>query len=105
MNTEKYTQEVNVIKERFDNDLQELGLRIRNEVVAPACKNHGLKFFSGNGTFFFAKGDITYSDSFTFNTDHLQHDPIGKALKPIIDLLNTEITHNDYLGFYVGQVR
>lgn len=57
MNTEKYTQEVNVIKERFDNDLQELGLRIRNEVVAPACKNHGLKFFSGNGTFFFAKGE------------------------------------------------
>lgn len=59
MDTKKYTKQVAVIKERFDNDLQELGLTIRNEVVAPACKDHGLKFFAGNGTFFFAKGDQT----------------------------------------------
>lgn len=97
---EKYTKQVAVIKERFDNDLQELGLLIRNEVVAPACKDHGLKFFSGNGTFFFAKGDTTYSD-----ISDLRDNAVGKALKPIIDLLNTEITHNDYLGFYVGDVR
>lgn len=104
MSTEKYTEQVTVIKERFDNDLQELGLRIRNEVVAPACKNHGLKFFSGNGTFFFAKGERTYSD--VLDPDFKSAPKaLREALEPIINLLNTEITHNDYLGFYVGDVR
>ncbi len=102
MNTEKYTQQVNVIKERFDNDLQELGLRIRNEVVAPACKNHRLKFFSGNGTFFFARGEETYSEVRDLER---ASKTLRETLEPIINLLNTEIVHNDYLGFYVGQVR
>jgi hypothetical protein len=101
---EKYSEQVEAIKQRFDNDLQELGERIRNEVVAPACKNHRLKFFAGNGTFFFSKGKKTYAD--VLDPD-FQSAPkaIRETLKPIIDLLNTEITHNDFLGYYVGDVR
>lgn len=101
---EKYSEQVKAIEERFYNDLQELGERIRNEVVAPACKNHRLKFLSGNGTFFFSNGKKTYGD---LGDADLESAPkkLREVLKPIIDLLNTEITHNDYLGYYVESVR
>lgn len=104
MSHEIYFKEFQVVKDRFDNDLQNLGLKIRNNVVLPACKKHGLQFYSGNGIFFFCKGNTIYQDvldpEFKSAPKKLYND-----LEPILNLLNTRITHDDYLGYYVGDVR
>lgn len=116
MNLDKYIKEAADIEDRFEDSLQELGLQIRNEVVLPACKKHGLKFLSGNGNFFFQRDKEVYADVLD-----LPDNEVGKAIRPILELLNqavtigtfltvsaspmfTEVTRHNHLGHYVGRV-
>ncbi len=108
----KYIKETEVIQQRYINDLNELGIKIRKEVVVPVCKKYGLTFLSGNGAFYFYKDHKGYKGDFYSYKPHrsetryeyewqLPKNAMGQELKPILDLLETELTRNDHLGYYV----
>lgn len=103
---ENYLNIIETLKEKFENELRILGLKIRNELVVPVCSKHGLKFFSGNKIFFFARGEEVYDNVSQLIAANSKADQnLQNDLKPILELLHTEISHNDYVGFYVGNVR
>ena len=92
----KYLDKLNDIQAKYDNDLQELGLCIRNEVIVPICKRHNYKFISGNGSYYFTEmddGNITLAKN---NDDMIS----------VFNLLNTTVDEDKdiTIGDYVGQV-
>jgi hypothetical protein len=113
-----YAAELERLLKTFDKQLEILAERIRTELVVPACKRHRLCFVSGNGTFFFRrKGTKNEYDALepTYgNSEDLEYDvppgyrPLSSAAKktlgPILDLLNQEISHGEYLGYLVSDV-
>ena len=100
MNLDKYIKEAADIEDRFEDSLQELGRRIRNEVVLPACKKHGLTYLCGNGSCYFIRGKEAYSDAF-----NLPDNKAGKEIRPILEMLDTQVSYGKYLGYYVASVR
>jgi hypothetical protein len=99
-----YQQRLDKLVQEFDRKVSDLAEEIRTEVIVPACKKWRMDFISGNGTFFFSKGDKTYSGGYGL-TDSSFGPKFEKEMVPIFELLNTEVTHNQVLGYYVGDVR
>ena len=95
----EYADALDILQKKFDEDVSALAEKLRQEVIIPVCKKHRLKFLSGMGRFFFYRGEKTYNDTHDHMSDSLRED-----LKPIFDLLNTEVSHNQYLGYYVDDV-
>lgn len=91
-----YTDALNVLQKKFDEDVSDLAEKIRQEVIKPVCEKHKLRFLSGMGTFFFYRGKKTYGAAHDQMSDALRAD-----IMPIIDLLNTEVSHNQVLGYFV----
>jgi hypothetical protein len=90
---------------RFDKDVSALGEKIRTQVIIPLCQKHKLHFKSGMGAFFFvdANGRI-YNDP--HHDDCWYDDPvIFQAVKPILLFLEEKVSHNQCLGYYVGDVK
>ncbi len=96
----QYEKALDILQKKFEENISALADQIREDVIIPVCKKHKLIFISGMGSFFFARGDKTYTDTHDRMSDSLRED-----LVPILNLLNTEVTHNQYLGFYVDDVR
>ena len=90
---------------RHEEELCALGEKVRAELVIPACRKHRLTFTSGMGTFFFSKGEHHYGNRDDVECGDAASRALSAAAKatiaPILDLLNEEISHNNYLGYYV----
>lgn len=96
-----FLKELNDTQEAFWQNISDLGAKIREQVIIPVCKRNKLEFTSGMGRFFFTtQNGQNYGESWELEGNRLQ-----TALKPVFALLNQEITHNQYLGFFVSDVR
>lgn len=107
---------------RHEAELGLLGEKVRVELVEPACKKHKLAFVSGNGTFFFQRratknkgfdGFDAAEPKYGSREDFKLPVPYGyrglsdaakRTLGPLLDLLNEEISHGQYLGYLVADV-
>lgn len=93
---------------RHDEELCALGAKVRAELVVPACRRHRLRFSSGMGTFFFSKGDHNYGNRDDVECGDTASRALPAAAKaaigPILDLLNEEVSRDNYLGYYVEDV-
>lgn len=88
-------------QDQFDQTVSELGEEIRKQVLIPVCKRNKLEFISGMGRFFFTTQDgKNYGESWELEGNRLQ-----RVLKPVFALLNKEVTHGQYLGYFVSDVR
>lgn len=94
-----YTDTLDSLLSNHHTRIQDLGERIRLEVIQLFCDKHKLTFTSGMGTFFFSRGEINYSPKYRMPTGLL-----GREMQAIFDLLDSEVAYNDCLGFYVGDV-
>lgn len=104
-----YINTANEIIATRDEALDSLGEKIRREVIIPLCRKYKLTFISGNGDFFFT----STKDAASYNGP-IYSDPMstpwpkgnqGKEMRVIFSLLNHEVARNDYIGYYVGDVR
>lgn len=100
---ESLLAELKQAQETFDQEVFQICERLRDEVIIPVCRKHKLTFLSGMGTFFFSKGKQTYSGGYGI-TDARWGSKLIAELTPIFELLNTEVTHNQVLGYYVSDV-
>ncbi len=106
-------------RERHEQEFDDLGAKVRAEVVVPVCRKYKLTFTSGMGTFFFRKKRTKLSrfdavePTYGTREDLDQAVPDGfrglsasakEALGPILDLLNKEISHAQHLGYLVADV-
>jgi len=102
-NYSQFTERFEKLQEEHRKALDDLGEDVRQRVVAPACRKHGLTFTSGMGDFFFTvreNGEDVYIHDCEGARDAGFDD-----LCPIFDLLNQEVSRGDHLGYYVGDVR
>lgn len=78
--------------ERMRGEVAELAERWRRDVLLPFCRAQRLTYLAGNGraTFDRSNGEALAPD-----------DPLLAELMPV---LNIEITHADYFGYYVDSV-
>lgn len=105
-----YINRLTRIEDRFWEDCRLLGKEVRNDIIIPICKKHDLEFLSGNGDFFFFRGNTNLSQACDFA--HYSDDiskremrELEKLLIPILNTLNTEVTRAQYLGYFVNEVR
>lgn len=80
----------------FEEQLSKIAEEVREQLVIPICRKRGLIFLSGNADFFFCDEHVHYADSLNSEAPA----DVRRALK----VLETEITHANYLGFYVESV-
>lgn len=102
MKLQKYLTKWDRIYDRYCADVAELGEQVRTEVIIPLCRTYQLTFTSGMGSFFF-----TDSDNYDYIDTRSPDFPPErkKVFAPVFTLLNQELTRNDYLGFYVADVK
>ncbi len=102
----QFLQKLEEVNQHYENELQNLGLQIRNEVVQPICKLYDICFVSTKNSFFFNSRDkrTQWWDS---RIDYPQ-DSIGFNLKAVIELLDTKVNghlqDSPVLGTYIGDV-
>jgi hypothetical protein len=101
---------------RHEAELDDLGERIREELVVPACEAHGLTFSSRNETFCFQRpsgadgpGLFTYGDRADLDAPTSESSTLSAAAKEslgsLLDLLNHELVHDGQrLGSLVPSV-
>lgn len=102
-----YEKRIEEIQERYVLALGDLAEQIRVEVVEPVCKKHDLLFRAGNGTFIFFHRDEDLWGRETYQIEEdleSMHASFRKDLIPVMQLLRTETTYNDCIGFHVGDV-
>ena len=98
-----WARKLEVIQGVFDRSVSDLAKKYRKEVIKPLCQKHGLEFTSGMGTFFFSKGKVNVGSS-PHGEDEWQL-YIDCNLKPILDTLDLEVSHNQVFGYYVSDVK
>lgn len=97
-----YNNAADALYRIFDAQMQELGVRIRTQLVLPLCKKHKLEYLAGMGTCcFYSTGKRKLSMSNAFNARLEGFPDIAAAF----DTLDYEIHHNNLVGFYVPDVR
>ena len=83
--------------------------RIREDVVIPLCRRHKLNFVAGNGTFYFFDPKLDVHHSVKPRAMMSEPDVALQARLPDVaeafKILDLEVSHGDYLGFYIGDVR
>ena len=77
----------------YHDAVAETAARVREERIIPLCRRHACSFMSGNGTFFFSRGESMWSDP-------LDPDDVPPGIRAILRVLNAE-TLDGPLGFYV----
>ncbi len=101
--TKPYQTELTQLMASFDDSLNRLGDKIRREVVTPACRQHKITFTSGMGTYYFSKGNDNIG-----SVEDPEFKRLSKAaqetVRTVLTLLDQEISHGQYLGFFVGDV-
>lgn len=113
--------ELKALQEQLEKDLDALGDKIGREIVVPVCAKYKLAFVTIQGNFWFMKKKYTKNQNDWHNAPRYGDseelsDPIDadyddisdaakEALRPILDLLNMEVSHNQFLGYYVDEVK
>lgn len=90
----------------YQTAIQALAGQYRAEVLVPFCKKYKLDFVSGNGTWFFI--DLTQPcDSARSGFQDIEDAPrrVREVLRPVWNVLDFEVSRDDYLGYYVEEVR
>jgi hypothetical protein len=105
-----YTRQLEMVLSNFDRDLDTLAETIRTDILIPFCRKYGATYTSGNGTFFITRGKHTYGAvDATLPEDHYFDNRLqgefADDMRDIMALLNEDISHNDCLGYRVGDVR
>lgn len=119
-----YTDHATGIETQLLRSCNELGARVRKEVILPICKRLGLTFLSGNGTFFFVyenlQGRAPKIDDIYFGREddfNITADPelnglttttltfMKNVLMPILDMLNHEVYSHECIGYFVDGVK
>ena len=96
-------ERLKAINETYENALNELGDKVRKEVVIPVCKKHRLRYISGNGYIMFQQ-DKENGVAFS-SQEELKRDTKCKFdLSEVFALLNIEVSYNQYLGYFVASV-
>lgn len=90
----------------FNTAVQDIGVKIRQEVIIPVCKQHKLEFVSGMGTFFFCTTDFSTKGGKHIGAAwEVEGTRLERVLKPVFEILNQEVDHVQVLGYYVDDVR
>lgn len=98
---ETWVRELEDAQTQFDETVAVIGDEIRTQVIIPLCRTNKLEFVSGNGDFFFITQDgKNYGEALDAHGTRLE-----RILKPIFELLNLEVYHNNHMGFHVDDVR
>lgn len=97
-----FEEELEFLQKEFDSKVQALADRVRQELVVPVCKIHGLRFISGMGTFFFSKGKVNVGSLPTGYDEERLNEQCN--LSPIMEILDLEVSHGQYLGYWVSDV-
>lgn len=126
VNLKAYIEHAEGIQKQLDRHCNELGERVRKEVVLPICKKHKVTYTAGNGTFFFTKqvwhrgvihnplNDIHFAMDidFDFDAEEEYHGfsaatlaKMKADLLPILDMLNHYIYAMLPIGYLVGDVK
>ncbi len=103
-----------------DAAITALGERYRKEVIIPLCQRYKLYFVVVQGDFWFMKSvyaddPIERHNAPQYSQSKYLDDPVGhkytdiswqakRALRPVLDLLNEDIAHNNPFGYHVRGV-
>ena len=85
--------------EKAAEEISALGERYREKVLLPFCKKYQLTFVSGNGDFAFYDIDTGLPVK-----TKLQAEMVKPILIPIFDVLNIEVSYNNYFGYYIYRI-
>jgi hypothetical protein len=97
-NAAKWLEEA---RDAFETSLTVIGDGVRKSVVQPFCKEHGYSFTSGNGIYFFHKGDKTWAST---DMDQMNRS-IQKRFRPIFEVLDLYVDDHHFVGDYVKDVK
>ena len=95
------------LQEQFARDVTTLADEVRASHVEPLCRKYGVEFLSGNGTYGFYFG-MGVGDLSIGGMDYeIAQAPkrMQRALREAFELLDLEVGRDDYLGYYVADVR
>lgn len=92
-----FAERVDEARKAFEKQLESLADEFRERELVPLCQKYGLKFLSGNGTFFFSRGETPRTWE-TFNTEE-ELRAFGEDLVAAGKVLDTEAIGGDYGSF------
>jgi hypothetical protein len=97
-------------QDTFNSAVQDVGTKIRQEVIIPVCKQHKLEFVSGMGSFFFCTTDFSLKGGKQTGKHigaawEVEGTRLERVLKPVFEILNEQVDHVQVLGYYVDDVR
>lgn len=97
MNPSEVKNAVAVEADRYNAAMALIAARVRNEIVIPACKKHGLRFTAHSGSFWFnsiaADGPVRHLSA------EWECDDAGvPELKAVIEVLLVSIDWNTTIG-------
>ena len=84
----------------FRAEVEALAEKARAEIL-PYFRKHNYDYRAGNGTWFISKPAADDADYFRPEL-HVNNDDLPVN---ICDLLMLEVTHGDYLGFYIRDIK
>jgi len=100
-----FLRELQSAKDDFDVRVSIIADNLRTQVIIPVCKRHKLEFLSGNGRYFFTTNHGTQVSDGQFITNEEEGERYVRALKPVFELLDQEVTRDNPIGYYVEDVR
>lgn len=108
---EKYEKAIAAINKARDAQIDVLATQVRMDLVVPACEKHGVRFVSGNGTYFFvreAKGN-TFSSDVNDGAEYIDDVAVAKRLGlsgliRVIEVLDVGVDRNTSLGDVIEDV-
>lgn len=100
-----FESKLNKLQDAFTKSVQELADEVREEVSA-ICVKHKLDYMAGNGVMVFygswGGDEVSIGNSRDAETDY---DGAFSYLVKIFEVLELEVARDDYLGYYVADVR
>lgn len=101
--------ELQSIQDETRRRIEALADRVREDVVIPLCRRYKLNFVAGNGTFYFFDPKLDVHHSVTPRAMMSGSEVAMRARLPDVaeafKILDLEVSHGDYLGFYITDVR
>lgn len=117
---QSYVGQLHVIIQQHDDAISALGERYRVQVIIPLCRKFKLSFVVIQGDWWFTKAVYTKSRNDWHNAPHYSsveylNDQVDEgyrdispqakaALRPVLDLLDEDIAHNNPFGYHVAGV-
>lgn len=104
VNAEMLEKSIEAIMKQAEDKILALASRFRTEVLLPFCKEHGVTFAAGNGTFVFYKdGEGIYNDAYEWLNGE---DEVVFCIDPeIIEILDLTTTGtNCDFSYYVQDI-